>query len=222
MPCSKLFSGDLPELTNEILQYLHNDYSTLYSCILVSRLWCRLAIPILWRSPFSISKYEKHLKHDFIDFYLYYLDEDDKNAFREEFGINRIDFLSVTNNPPLFNYPSFIEALNTYKLDLIVSDWIDSFTEQLSKSHRKKGNSLYCNLPQPAILYPSKIRHSRPLLNHFELSQLDELFQSSSPSPPTTFEFPSLPSSSRGSGNIRQDFQNKILPLPPSISVQKR
>ena len=43
MTCSKIFSGDLPELTNEIIQYFKNDNKTLYSCILVNRLWCRLA-----------------------------------------------------------------------------------------------------------------------------------------------------------------------------------
>ncbi|GBC20435.2 hypothetical protein GLOIN_2v1881404 [Rhizophagus irregularis DAOM 181602=DAOM 197198] len=41
MTCSKIFSGDLTELTDEIIQYLRNDISTLYSCILVNRLWCQ-------------------------------------------------------------------------------------------------------------------------------------------------------------------------------------
>ncbi|GBB92850.1 hypothetical protein RclHR1_20660003 [Rhizophagus clarus] len=54
MSCSKIFSGDSPELTCEILKYLQKDFSTLYSCILVNRLWCRLAIPLLWEDPFSL------------------------------------------------------------------------------------------------------------------------------------------------------------------------
>ncbi|PKC58857.1 hypothetical protein RhiirA1_445639 [Rhizophagus irregularis] len=32
MACSKVFSGDLPELTDAIMQYLRKDLSTLYSC----------------------------------------------------------------------------------------------------------------------------------------------------------------------------------------------
>ena len=60
MACSKLFSGDLPELINEIIQYFHNDFSTLHSCILVNRLWCRLAIPLLWEDPFSIPTENYH------------------------------------------------------------------------------------------------------------------------------------------------------------------
>ncbi|PKK64504.1 hypothetical protein RhiirC2_787397 [Rhizophagus irregularis] len=54
MACSKFFSGNLPELLNEVIQYFHYDYKTLHSCILVNRLWCRLAIPLLWEDPFSI------------------------------------------------------------------------------------------------------------------------------------------------------------------------
>ena len=54
MVCSKLFSGDLPELIDDIIQYFHYDYKTLHSCILVNRLWCSLAIPLLWEDPFSI------------------------------------------------------------------------------------------------------------------------------------------------------------------------
>ncbi|GBC30875.1 hypothetical protein GLOIN_2v1767282 [Rhizophagus irregularis DAOM 181602=DAOM 197198] len=53
-------TGDLPELTNEIIQYLRNDISTLYSCIFVNRLWCRLAIPLLWEDPFSIPTQHYH------------------------------------------------------------------------------------------------------------------------------------------------------------------
>ncbi|GBB97013.1 hypothetical protein RclHR1_00290011 [Rhizophagus clarus] len=35
MSCSKLFSGNLSELINKI-QYLHYDYETLHSCIIIS------------------------------------------------------------------------------------------------------------------------------------------------------------------------------------------
>ncbi|EXX54232.1 uncharacterized protein OCT59_027414 [Rhizophagus irregularis] len=55
MACSKIFSeGGLSELLSDIMQYFRNDFSTLHSCILVNRLWCHLAIPLLWENPFSI------------------------------------------------------------------------------------------------------------------------------------------------------------------------
>ncbi|RIA91683.1 hypothetical protein C1645_821699 [Glomus cerebriforme] len=69
MACSKIFSGDLPELLNEIIQYFQNDYETLYSCILVNRLWCHLIIPLLWEDPFTIHKYSFQ-NYQFIGIYL--------------------------------------------------------------------------------------------------------------------------------------------------------
>src|SRR3954452_14595724 len=66
--CSKLFSGNLPELTNHILQYLRNDSTSLYSCTLVIRFFCRIAIPILWEDPFSIECQERGL-YNFLDVY---------------------------------------------------------------------------------------------------------------------------------------------------------
>ncbi|PKY26740.1 kinase-like protein [Rhizophagus irregularis] len=57
--------GDLPELTNEIIKYFKNDFSTLYSCILVNKFWCRLVIPLLWEDPFSIPTQNYRLPTNF-------------------------------------------------------------------------------------------------------------------------------------------------------------
>jgi hypothetical protein len=108
MTCSKLFSGDLPELINEVIQYFHNDYKTLYSCTLVNRLWCRLAIPLLWKDPFSI-KFPKN--YHFIETYLNTLKDDDKTQLNYYVTHNNI-FPSNT----LFNYPSFIQHLDMPKV----------------------------------------------------------------------------------------------------------
>ena len=35
---------------NEILENLENDKITLRSCLLVSRLWCKVSVKILWRN----------------------------------------------------------------------------------------------------------------------------------------------------------------------------
>lgn len=67
MTCSKIFSGDLPEITTEIIKYFINDYKTLHSFILVNRLCCRLTIPLLWETPFSAGN------NGFINIYLHNL-----------------------------------------------------------------------------------------------------------------------------------------------------
>src|SRR6266542_2275055 len=106
MTSSKIFSGDLPELTKEIIQYFLNDYKTLHSCILVNRLWCRLAIPLLWENTFS-NPNKINGNNYFINIYLHNLNEDDKTKLNK-YGINNDLFPSNS----LFNYPSFIKHLN--------------------------------------------------------------------------------------------------------------
>ncbi|PKY30781.1 hypothetical protein RhiirB3_448043 [Rhizophagus irregularis] len=108
MACSKLFSGDLPELMNKIIQYFHYDYKTLHSCIFVNRLWCRLAIPLLWEDPFSI-KFPKN--YIFIEIYLNNLNDDDKVKLNEYIIHNKLFPLKT-----LFNYPRFIKHLDAYKV----------------------------------------------------------------------------------------------------------
>src|SRR5271154_400089 len=108
MSCSKIFSGDLPELTNEIIQYFWDDFSTLHSCILVNRLWCRLAIPLLWEDPFSAPTKNYH----FIKSYWHHLNEDDKTKLNECGFVDTKCFPSNT----LFNYPSFIKYFDTRKI----------------------------------------------------------------------------------------------------------
>ncbi|EXX55388.1 hypothetical protein GLOIN_2v1779083 [Rhizophagus irregularis DAOM 181602=DAOM 197198] len=120
MACSKICSGDLPELINEVIQYFRYDYKTLHSCILVNRLWCHLAIPLLWEDPFSNPTKNYH----FIEIYLCFLNEDGKAKFNE-YGINN---LLLSNK--LFNYPSFIKYLNTNKICNSIKYWVDTLMDK--------------------------------------------------------------------------------------------
>ncbi|CAB5186037.1 unnamed protein product [Rhizophagus irregularis] len=122
MSCSKIFLGELPELTYDILKYLKNDCSTLYSCILVNRLWCRLTIPLLWENPFS----NPTKNCNFIEIYLHNLNEDSKTKLNEY----RIEDNLFTSNT-LFNYPSFIKYLNTRKFILSTYRWTENAIKTL-------------------------------------------------------------------------------------------
>src|SRR3954467_132567 len=121
MSCSKIFSGDLPELIYEIIKYLKNDYSTLYSCILVDRLWCRLAIPLLWEDPFSIPT----KNYNFITIYLHYLNDNEFKIYKSKLKEHNINNCLITSNI-LFNYPSFIKYLYTSKIISFVKKWVIS------------------------------------------------------------------------------------------------
>ncbi|GBB86041.1 hypothetical protein RclHR1_01250004 [Rhizophagus clarus] len=116
MAYSKTSIKDLPEITSVIIQYCWNDFSTLYSCILVNRLWCRLAIPLLWEDPFSIKSPDNH---HFIKVFLSNLNDDDKTKLND-YGINYNLFPLNT----LFNYPSFIDCLNIHKLNCSIIDFM--------------------------------------------------------------------------------------------------
>ncbi|RIA96121.1 hypothetical protein C1645_859314 [Glomus cerebriforme] len=49
------FSPSLtPDCFAEILVHLQDDKSTLYNCLLLNRLCCRLVIPLLWKRPFDL------------------------------------------------------------------------------------------------------------------------------------------------------------------------
>ena len=39
---------------NEIIEYLEKDEISLGSCLLVDRLWCKVAVRILWRNVWNI------------------------------------------------------------------------------------------------------------------------------------------------------------------------
>ena len=117
MACSKLFSGDLPEISTYIIQNLRNNFNTLYSLALVNRFWCRLAIPLLWEDPFSI-KYREKLSYHFLDIYFLFLNDSDKAKLKEI----KIKFLDYSNlKKPLFNYPSLIKTLISLNLLLSLS-----------------------------------------------------------------------------------------------------
>ncbi|KAG9287677.1 hypothetical protein G9A89_000089 [Geosiphon pyriformis] len=42
------------DILQEIVEQLVDDKKTLYICLFVSRLWCRIIIPVLWRRPFHL------------------------------------------------------------------------------------------------------------------------------------------------------------------------
>ncbi|GET60610.1 uncharacterized protein OCT59_008411 [Rhizophagus irregularis] len=115
MSCSKIFSGDLPELTYEVIKYFRNDKSTLHSCILVNRLWCRLAIPLLWEDPFSF----RTVICNFIGIYLHNLNDDDLKSKLNQHIINNNSLPSNT----LFNYVKFLKYLNIFDIISCVGMW---------------------------------------------------------------------------------------------------
>src|SRR6266480_4295968 len=139
MACSKLFTGDLPEISSHIIQNLHNNHNTLYSLTLVNRFWCRLAIPLLWENPFSkiTCNYRENLLRNFLDTYFLFLNDNDKSKLKEIISLSSDSNLQK----PLFNYPSLIKTMDIDRIRLHVSNWISYNTTSTSVQQPSNKNS---------------------------------------------------------------------------------
>jgi len=47
-----------------MFEELQNDEKTLYSCLLVSKTWCEVIIPILWKNPWKYDKKGTIIKYN--------------------------------------------------------------------------------------------------------------------------------------------------------------
>ncbi|GES79272.1 hypothetical protein GLOIN_2v1784893 [Rhizophagus clarus] len=83
-----------------------------------NRLWCRLAIALLWENPFTKNSFKNY---NFIEIYLSKLSEDDKVKLIE-YGINS-DLLPSST---LFNYPSYIQRLDINKVCHSIKKWVEN------------------------------------------------------------------------------------------------
>src|SRR6266487_788650 len=90
----------LADCLNEIFEYLEYDKTTLYSCLLVNRLWCKISVRILWRSIRNYSTLIACLP----------------NESKEILYNNGIITSTSTSNPPTFNYSSFCKVLSVYQI----------------------------------------------------------------------------------------------------------
>ncbi|GES99682.1 hypothetical protein GLOIN_2v1531010 [Rhizophagus clarus] len=86
---------------NDIIKYLENDKRTLYSCILVNRLWCEVSVRIFWRdiNNYSIKNFSTLINC---------LPDESKKILYD----NKIIISTPTTKFPTFNYASFCKVLS--------------------------------------------------------------------------------------------------------------
>ncbi|CAG8681955.1 30380_t:CDS:1, partial [Racocetra persica] len=110
------------DIIYDILPHLHDDMRTLYRCLLVNRLWCRITVPILWRRPFTISSKPFTNKHRtsrtlIIQTYVSCLNQDEL-AYLIPY---KIDFLDIQST--LFPYEKYLQELSDNAIDKGVKGW---------------------------------------------------------------------------------------------------
>ncbi|CAG8726922.1 19973_t:CDS:2 [Rhizophagus irregularis] len=99
-----------------IFEELQVDSKSLFSCLMVNKIWCETVIPILWRNPwcYDIKYSNKNYLFMIIASYL----SDDIKEFLTRQGIQ---LPSVSFQPLLFDYLSFCRSINVKTLNTITS-----------------------------------------------------------------------------------------------------
>src|ERR1044071_2386135 len=65
-------SCQLPtDCLDKIFEYLEEDKVSLRSCLLVNRLWCQVAVRILWRNIWNFSRHEYRSHHEYLTLQVY-------------------------------------------------------------------------------------------------------------------------------------------------------
>src|SRR5438105_4897990 len=97
-----------------IFEELEDDQASLFSCLLVNRLWCETAVPFLWRNPwrYILGYHQENFLYNTI---LLFLPDESKELLKIQ-GIS----IPSEHNPPAFDYLSFCRHLNVVKINSII------------------------------------------------------------------------------------------------------
>src|SRR5688572_30503527 len=106
-----------------LFEELQSDSKSLFSCLLVSRLWCETVIPILWRDPWCCCEknIDYHQQRSLYRIMIFSLPDEVK-----EFLTNQgIQFFQTSHRPLLFDYLSFCRSISMKVIKSIIS-WSSS------------------------------------------------------------------------------------------------
>src|ERR1051325_11686876 len=110
---------------NEIFEHLENDEVTLHSCLLVNRLWCNVAVKILWRNSLNYSTKNFSTLIACLS-----------NESKEILLKNGIIVSTPTLKPPIFNYASFCKVLSVsqvnYNAKMLLEDQQSILTQNFN------------------------------------------------------------------------------------------
>ena len=98
-----------------LFENLQDDSKSLFSCLMVNRLWCETVIPILWRNPWCYNI--RYLKNSSLYYIItFYLTDDIKEfLIRQEIQIPQISYQQL-----LFDYLSFCRSINIEAINNII------------------------------------------------------------------------------------------------------
>src|SRR6266498_2313875 len=102
---------------NGIFRCLMDDASLLHSCLLVNRLWCKVAIPLLWNNPWQSTQLLIDKKNwlALIRTLLSCSSEESKDVLRKN-GMGLL-LQTISSKPPLFDYIRYCHYLSPTVMD---------------------------------------------------------------------------------------------------------
>ena len=101
-----------------LFEELQSDSKTLFSCLLVNKLWCETAIPILWRDPWC---YEDKIDYQ-EKYYLYHIITSClSNDIKSSLISRGIHLFPISYQLLSFDYLSFCRSINTKVIKDIIS-----------------------------------------------------------------------------------------------------
>ncbi|CAG8713228.1 2380_t:CDS:2, partial [Gigaspora margarita] len=153
----------IPDCVEEIICHLLDNHKALFSCALVNRLWCRSAIPLLWRNTFPDGLYSvKGMK--IIDIYVKCLSE----IQRQTLICNNIN-IEEDFKPALFNYPKYLWFLNCSSFDIALFAWCKKTIKRGANDTEFQDMLLLCNLTiGQSILSHSAGLRTLCMINHYD------------------------------------------------------
>ncbi|RIA98932.1 hypothetical protein C1645_812103 [Glomus cerebriforme] len=127
-----------------IFNELRDDLSSLYSCILVNRFWCRIAMPILWKTPFEINPFEfdngkSPLHYKLYNVMISLLPTSSKQLLLK----NNIEITyHKFSDQPFFNYISFISQISSVFIKNMTQNLINEEIDKFNKFQREYKQNL--------------------------------------------------------------------------------
>src|SRR5581483_7151675 len=109
---------------NDLFEYLEDDKTTLHSCLLVNRLWCKVSVRILWRDIWKYSIRQQHplrMSASILSTLIACLPNKSKELLYE----CEIFISTPTSKLPLFNYASFCKVLSICEICSIVNNFLN-------------------------------------------------------------------------------------------------
>ncbi|RIB21293.1 hypothetical protein C2G38_2140724 [Gigaspora rosea] len=137
---SQNLSPQLPaDCLEDIFNYLSDDTDSLYSCLLVNKLCCRIVIRILWRNPWDLDlklKYKRVTSWTRITRTLISLISD---TSRQKLKRNGIEIQPLTQlSSPIYNYLEFCRSLSLKGIYRVRREILDLIPiSNIEKAHKE-------------------------------------------------------------------------------------